>query len=214
MAILLRETLKAQILTSRVLERATERVAKAKFNEAKDAMMDEFNEHPVTQEIEEGPDAANISGTLPGGYGNLTSFIGFEANREPTEEVREILEENTRFVVGTTNKTYESGHVIKYKYKVYLPTPLALEQSKMEWENRGWAMAIEEGISGFSSYLYDTEHGFSTSRSSTAIQAKTERGKGVPVDLSKNGNHPAGDFKTIPYMTVIFNHFKRFLTSK
>ena len=39
-------------------------------------MISEFENHPITRELEMGPGGQNISGTL-GGKGNLFTFIGF-----------------------------------------------------------------------------------------------------------------------------------------
>jgi hypothetical protein len=49
------------------------------FEKIKKQALKEFNEHPVTQELEEGIGASNISKTLPGTKddANLFSFIGF-----------------------------------------------------------------------------------------------------------------------------------------
>ena len=47
-----------------------------RFNAAHKKLLNEFETHPVTREIEGGPDATNTSGTL-GGSGNLFSFLGF-----------------------------------------------------------------------------------------------------------------------------------------
>ena len=53
-----------------------DQIADKKFRQSKDMLMRDFNEHPVTREIEGGVSAGNVSGTLAG-YGNLFSFIGF-----------------------------------------------------------------------------------------------------------------------------------------
>ena len=65
------------------------------LHQEKEIFIEHFNAHPVTQEIEGGPDANNISGTLIG-YGNLFSFIGFSENESPIHPVRNILRTMTR----------------------------------------------------------------------------------------------------------------------
>ncbi|MCX5658064.1 MAG: hypothetical protein NTZ48_07615, partial [Candidatus Omnitrophica bacterium] len=57
------------------VKRAAYNKAYGMFYYAKTSMMDEFDESLITQEIQAGPRAENISDTL-GGYGNLYSFIG------------------------------------------------------------------------------------------------------------------------------------------
>ena len=76
---------------------------KRTVNRALRAMLLEFNSHPVTKEIEAGPRAQNISGTL-GGAGNLFSFIGFDDGDNPIAPVRRILEQSTRLVSVTQLK--------------------------------------------------------------------------------------------------------------
>ena len=53
-------------------------------------MIQELESHPVTKEIESGPNGTNQSGTL-GGYGNLFSFIGFERGMSPINPIRKII---------------------------------------------------------------------------------------------------------------------------
>ena len=57
--------------------------ARQRLESIKARMIEEFIDHPVSQEIAAGAGATNSSGTLTGGYGNLFTFIGFpgEANR-------------------------------------------------------------------------------------------------------------------------------------
>ena len=74
--------------------------AEKKVGEEKSILIQEFNNHEVTKEIAAGPKASNTSGTL-GGYGNLFSFIGFEANSDPITPVKEILNE-TDFTISAT----------------------------------------------------------------------------------------------------------------
>ena len=60
-------------------------------NEVHRKLMSEFENHPVTQEIEAGPGTSNISGTL-NGYGDLFSYIGFDAGDNPIMAIKIILE--------------------------------------------------------------------------------------------------------------------------
>ena len=53
-----------------------EDIVKDSYLENKDKFMEDFDNHPVTQEIEGGPSAKNTSNTL-NGIGNLFSYIGF-----------------------------------------------------------------------------------------------------------------------------------------
>ena len=55
------------------------------FKKAHNKLIKEFEKHPVTKELKQGPFGGNPSRTL-GGYGNLYSFIGFQGG-DPTEIV-------------------------------------------------------------------------------------------------------------------------------
>ena len=55
-----------------------------RFNRIKKEMIKEFMSLPVTQEILQGPDGINISGTLDG-VSNLFDFIGFDRDLESIE---------------------------------------------------------------------------------------------------------------------------------
>ena len=63
-----------------ILRNSVEKRLLLAFERIKRETINEFLRHPVTKEIEAGPTAQNISGTLDG-YGNLFSYIGFYTNR-------------------------------------------------------------------------------------------------------------------------------------
>jgi len=73
------------------------------FEAIKQRMIDEFESHPVTIEIDAGENASNSSGTL-GGYGNLFSFIGFQDGDDPLKEVRVKLNQT-----NITRLKYKNG---------------------------------------------------------------------------------------------------------
>ena len=51
--------------------------ARRAFEGQKESLLvNEFESHPVTQEIQDGP-SKESSDILPGGYGNLYAFLGF-----------------------------------------------------------------------------------------------------------------------------------------
>jgi hypothetical protein len=62
-----------------------------KANSIKRLMIDEFKNHLITKEINNGARSANISGTLSG-YGNLFSFIGFEDGQDPILPILTLIE--------------------------------------------------------------------------------------------------------------------------
>jgi len=122
-------------------ERITER--------EKDRLIEAFESHPVTKEIAAGPLAPNTSNTL-GGYGNLFSFIGFDAGSDPITPVKNLLEKievkNLKYKVK--NQQYIATVRYPEKEEIRSVSPLPFETGK------SWVVGIEKGISGFTQYIY------------------------------------------------------------
>lgn len=155
-----------------------------RFFEIKNMMIAEFLAHPVTQEIQGGPDAFNISGTL-GGYGNLFTFIGFEAGDKPVQPILDILE-STRLI----NAGIDSQGVTNYR--VIIPTSKDIfDVTDMPWATgRSWAKGIESGISGLGYYVNKAG-----GRSSMGIQSKNKTSSG------------RSKFKNTAYISSLINKY-------
>ena len=160
-------------------------------------MIKEFLAHPITKEILGGPGASNISGTLRS-YGNLFSFIGFYSGDRPTDEVREKLK-GYLDVVGVQRKIRGNRGVSSYRYSLTFPTISSFDSvSQMPWESgNSWVRGVENGISGFSNYMYLNygEGRLERSRSGTAVQTK------------KNVN--VGIFRPTKYITEILDNYRK-----
>lgn len=117
-----------------------------RFEQIKDDMIQEFESHLVTKEIDGGIGADNISDTL-GGITNLYSFIGFYEGDKPLEPIREILREINM------HKTVGRRSVIKYTFT--FPTAKEIfKVTPIPWATgRSWAQGIEHGISGIGYFL-------------------------------------------------------------
>lgn len=167
-------------------------IAQEKFIKAKNIFLKDFNKHPVTIEISGGPESANISGTL-GGYGNLFSFLGFQENRKPIEEVFEAME-NLFSISRKANNALETNYIISYPsindLKKYSPLPWAFGGS--------WISGIEKGIPNFSRYIHDDM--IINSRSGAGIEAKNNVRNAVFIPTS--------------YLTPLLENFKRNLDLK
>jgi hypothetical protein len=168
-------------------------IAKKKLLEAKQNAIERFENHPVTLEIEGGPTASNLSGTL-GGYGNLFSYIGFSAGENPTEPLKRYLNRKPR--VYKTSKFIKRSQSGDWVFRVEIPNMSDMEAlAESPWEGRSWIRGIEKGISGLGYYLYSRGGLLSGSRSGTGIQQD-----------SKIRNMP---FKPITYMSSILTKFRR-----
>ncbi len=167
-----------------------DQIADKKFRQSKDMLMRDFNEHPVTREIEGGVSAGNVSGTLAG-YGNLFSFIGFPSGSDPVNSVRVFLQ--TRVALRKNTKRDS----LTKDYTVNIPEIQSFNFAKMPWDANSWVKGIETGISGFSYYMNKADQ---ASRSGMGIQID---GKLRALNSSKG----------VPYMSEILNNFKKRILS-
>ena len=149
---------------------------------AKAMMLAEFRAHPVTKEIEAGPSSANISGTL-GGIGNLFSFIGFDRGDNPVKPVQRILETSTR--LNSVRRL--PGDKLGFEVIIDVPSKEDVSSaSPLPWAAaRSWVMGIEQGLSGFGTFLVKPGEGRS--------------GGGIQV----SGVIRAGGFKNKKYVSAI-----------
>lgn len=170
--------------------------ASREFQRIKNQTLRQFNQHPVTKELEGGIGASNISDTLPGtkGDANLFSFIGFAEGSNPTQEVRQILEQEIDLNQKPTVRNIETG--IEFRFKVLAPTLKAIEaQTPLPWENgRSWVKGIERGISGLGYYLSGRFKSPEPSQSGGGIQSKYKV--------------RAGSFATVEYLGGILRDLK------
>lgn len=180
------EQIRLEILNNPGLEKEVRIVAEEIFEKSKQQLIQEFENHPVTKEIQAGPDASNESGTL-GGRGNLFSFIGFNDGADPIAPIKELLQ-GIEFS-SSKGRRFGSG----FQFKVNMPDQGELENvSKMPWETgRSWLYDIERAISGLGQYLYGQ---FKNSRSGTGMQ------------LEKNFN--TNTFMPVKYFGTMLEKFK------
>ena len=184
------------IKPTKKFEREARRRAKRIFKKQKEILLEEFRSHPITKELQAGPYGGNSSGTL-GGIGNLFSFIGFDAGADPTAVVEEGL--RNFITLDHSGSPKGRGRSLRYEFRV---KGLSLEEfekfTPMPWEGgRSWLRGIERGISGFGEYMYGRKYA-NNSRSGSGVQSRrTVRG---------------GGFRNVPYMSQIFNNFKKNLS--
>jgi len=157
---------------SKHLRRHAHQKIKKEIERAKALMLAEFDNHPITREIEAGPNATNSSGTLSGA-GNLFSFIGFDSGDRPTREVRRLLESSTRLVSVNVKK----GGELHFDVVIDLPTKDEIAQaSPVPWAAaRSWVIGVEQGLSGLGQYL--VKPGAGRSGGGIEIQGKIRSGK-------------------------------------
>lgn len=178
----------------RALGRDFERKVRRAVIEAQRLMISEFESHPVTQEIAQGPNANNISNTLVGANinANLFSFIGFDPGSNPVDKIRIYLAQNldVRRVSGGRNK-------VALDFLVKVPSLSDIYNlSPVPWApGLSWAEGIERGLPGLGQYL--------------AAPNKGRSGGGIQVKAMLNG----ASFKSVPYLSKVLKDFVNNLVS-
>jgi hypothetical protein len=168
------------------------------LNEARIDFLVDLDTHPVSKEIEAGPDPSvkNTSGTLSG-YGNLFSFIGFEKESDPVGYIKSLFFKKT----GITKVRLQNAGKGRFLVETQIPTKEEIysdPKTHIPWQpGRSWLDGIEKGISGFGWYYLKKVF---YSRSGEALQAKTDE----PLR--------EGKFKTTKYFSEIYNKFLRRIT--
>ena len=177
-----------KVKNSTRFELTIDKKIKKNFEELKNNFIQDFENHPVTQEIEDGPTASNGSGTL-NGRGNLFSYIGFQRGTNPIQPVKEFIR-NAFKLDRLKSKT--TGNKININYKISYPTDKDLDGiTRMPWEGgNSWLIGIEKGISGFGNY----------------IAKKFEKGRSGEA-LQSDNKVRTGTFKPVKYMSQIVSNF-------
>jgi hypothetical protein len=186
------------------------KIAQLEFEIIKNRMMEEFEEHKITLEIEEGPLGSNSSGTL-GGYGNLWSFIGFPDGYDPLDGIREKLDETEIRDFGFRRGTMNLVTTEPSREELFAITKMSDFRKDFEG-GRSWLDGIETGLSGLGLYLHDEEKDFGTeSRSGTAIQLKGGKRSSKAFGEGDTGGATGPQrsrFKRTPYVSAILKKFK------
>lgn len=170
------------------------------FNDSVIGMQKEFEEDPVTREIDQGIAADNISDTLGGGQApdNLFAFIGFDENSHPTEPIRRALDPKSPNG-PKLGPTIRVPGTLRYTATVTGPKVNAIyDETPIPWApDMSWAEKIESGIPGFARFLSVFTKS-KASHSGGGLQAKGD----LP---SRNG----AEYRVPPngYLSRIFSNF-------
>lgn len=186
----------------RVIRQRALETAEKVVDEAVIKMQRDFENHPITREIDNGVASPNISRTLKGGDSpeNLYSFIGFDEGDNPTQPIREMLDQPK--TMGIKPKLAEQPYFwknsarISYQYSVDYPRipRKVISETKIPWlNNASWVTQIEDYIPGFRKFL--SGFSFKTSRSGGGIQVKSDVTR-AEFKAPKNG-----------YLSGIFDKF-------
>jgi len=170
------------------IKTAVNKYANNIFGGARKAMLKEFNDHPITKELREGPNGDNLSNTL-NGKGNLFTFLGFYADQDPVTPIELLLEmTNMRRTVVRGNHVY---------FKIQAPDKKMIESvTEMTWAGISWAFAVEtgafEGGADLTHFIFRT------------FQSGSRSGRG----LQTTGIAREDEFEPKMYMSEILGNFQ------
>jgi len=186
-----KKLIQKEIFNNRAVKKMVLDIVQKEVEKEKALFQQDFETHPVTQELDGGENASNISGTL-GGYGNLFSFLGFNQGANPTAAVKFLIQKIT-----LDRNIQASGN--GFRVRVNVPSKDEFGAvSRLPFEGgRSWLLDIERGISGLGAYLYGR---FAGSRSGTGIQSKY--------------NYSNKRFRNVKYFSGMYTKFLRRLGAK
>lgn len=168
------------------IEKQAMKIAQNILNEKKDKYINDIKSHPVSIELNAGSESDNTSRTLDA-EGNLFTFIGFDKNANPVDDLISHVEMNTSI------RKIESKKDDVFEFEVITPSIDEISSvTPMPFENgNSWVKGIERGISGFSYYLYGLM--FPSSRSGKGIQTKNKIRR--------------SNYKPIKYFSSLYRNF-------
>lgn len=141
--------------------------ALTRFNQAKNDMLTDFDEHVVTQELLQDP---SEEGSELVSKGNLVSFLGLEDGSLEVGKIREHLRQNIELGDANDAEITEGRDKVSIGFPVYYPDTKELNQiTEIEWTDKGLIDLIERGISNAQSYVFRSL-GLPGSRSGFGLQ--------------------------------------------
>ena len=165
------KSINEKVSKNKKFKRELDRRVTALVEEKKQELLAELQAHPISQELNSGPQAKNISGTL-GGYGNLFSFIGFTSGSRPVDSLAMLIKSTVKVNTIRGAKAQVKSKIAEFDYRLKTPSKKDIRlATPMPWEGGSWAEGIETGISGFSFYMYKR---FGGGRSGWGFQADND----------------------------------------
>lgn len=183
---------------------AADEVVERRMNEAVNELKQDFESNLVTIELDRGVGSPNISETLRGGDAseNLFSFIGFDENEKPTDEIRKRLDPSHKdgpYMRYVGKDATATG--VRFQYKVGINEEAIWDATPLPWAGEmSWARKIEGKIQGFGSFIARWGSG----HSGGGIQAKEKGGAGPGLQKLRTADYqsPHGG-----YLQTMFARF-------
>lgn len=151
-----------------------EPILKDDFKEIKKEMLEEFDEHEITQALQKGPDGED--GIVDNG--NLCSLLGIEKGQEKqaVKDLKKFLKDNVILNKSAKKSKRTSDGKVVFQIPVEAPTMEEIDKNSQgygveEWSDKSFVKLIEDGIPNFSRYLFFDKQK-KNSRSRYAYQSK------------------------------------------
>lgn len=195
-----------QALGSNNVKKTALNLATSNFNKVKNKTIEEFEDHPISREIASGPDGPQSKYLIGPSDGNLFSFIGFNADDNPIEDIINYLQESIKLVKNPIIDSKNNLIKFKVKYPTLTDSGTTSAAPMPSGTSKNWLYAIEKGISGINNYIYKRGKTIRPSRSGPGIQAKTA-GK---LQRVRSGAR----FRNSSYFSSVINKFVKSLEER
>ena len=186
-----KQFLKKTVTNSKSMRNLAYGTALKKINKLKKELLVELDNHPVTQEIEQG--VSGMDSSLLGGYGNFFAFLGFRQSAKPVEIIRQAFDSFIN-IQKTPKLRKSTGTVLEWNFPINYPSLTEIYGvTPLPWTTQSWVKGVEKGIGNFTNTIFGRSE---NSRSGFAIQG----GKSSSTYIN---------FSPTPYITPMLMKFKR-----
>ena len=175
-----------ELKRSKLVKNTVRITMEKQFKIAHKKLMHDFDSHKVTRELEAGPSAENITGSLR--EGNLFGFIGFDESHDPIAPLRKSLASANILIHKRIN-----SQPLAFIYKVHIASMGELHKlTPLPWATgASWLQELEgRGIPNLGQYR------FKDSQSSRS-------GAGIQADVGEGGR------LRIEYMEILLKEFEK-----
>jgi len=175
------------------------KLAKERAAKIKKEVIEDFNNHPVTKEVAQGP--KGMSSHLLGGSGNLFGFLGFEQGSKPVMILREVLRNSFEVNRQKMRVTSLKKNVFTVEFDVSIPTDQQIDSvTPLPWTTKSWVKGVEKGITNYSKTIFQPRKGVGS-----LYQTHSRSGVALQTDRSINFIK----FTPTPYITEILKKARR-----
>ncbi len=156
---------------SQALQNLAYGAAKQKSDRLRRDLLREFDNHPVTKEIEQGPSGTS---SLLGGRGNFFGFLGFNSGDKPIEILRDSLNDQFKILSKKGKVKKASKTSLIYSFDILYPTKTQIYAiSPLAWTSKSWVKGVEKGITNYTQTVFKKSE---NSRSGVALQTDRKIG--------------------------------------